>query len=424
MKNNFIIEIIMTIIILCTIIGLNNISLAENEELEANETTEENKIEETKNEENNNQDNANEIEETKEENETQEQDQQYKTVNSEPVTEVIKTKSSNAYLRNLGIKPYDFTGFRYGTTNYNVTVPENTKSIEVYAEAQDSKAKLAGIGIKTLEDTKTKVDVVVTAEDGTKKTYTINITKGEVKEEDNTSKTNTISEESNTDSNNTNIEEKSNGLASLKINDLTLSPDFKTHIYEYNLKYIGKEESLDIKTQPTNADYIVEVVGNTDLKEGENIITILVTDKNGENIATYQITVDKSLKGEIVTNSEDNQKYLISAGIIGTVFLIIVIVFIVKRKRNTDYYYEYEEEEEDDNDEYTVNKIEENGVRNMQDDEEELPKALHNKYGSENKYDYEEMSKEKARKSFLDGYDNIDNEYKNIRNNYKGKRFK
>lgn len=321
----------------------------------------------------------------------------------------------------LGIKPYDFTGFRYGTTNYYVTVPENTKSIEVYAEAQDAKAKLAGIGTKTLENTKTKADVVVTAEDGTKKTYTINITKGEVKEEGNTTKTNTISKESNTDSNNTNIEEKSNGLASLKINDLTLSPDFKTGIYEYNVKYIGKEDNLDIKAQPTNADYIVEVAGNTDLKEGENIITILVTDKNEENIATYQITVDKSLKGEIVTNSEDNQKYLISAGIIGTVFLIIVIVFIVKCKRNTDYYYEYDEE--DDN-EYTVNKIEENGVRNIQDDEEELPKALRNKHGFEKKYDYEEMSKEKARKSFLDGYDNIDNEYKNIRNNYKGKQFK
>lgn len=343
------------------------------------------------------------------------------TSNTQTTSKSETSKSSNANLKILGIKPYDFTGFRYGTTNYNVTVPESTKSVEVYAEVQDSKAKLTGTGTKTLDSDKTKADVVVTAEDGTKKTYTINITKGEVKEENNATKTNTTSKESNTTSKNTNTEEKSNGLASLKINELTLMPDFKTGVYEYSVKYIGEEAKLDIKAEPTNIDYIVEIAGNKDLKEGENIITILVSDKNGENIATYQITVNKSLKDENASNSEF---YLIIAGIIGVILVIIIIVFLVKRKRNEEYDYEYEEDEEENDSQSIVEKNKKNKVINKQENEEELPKALRNKHKFESKYDYEEITKEDARKNFLDGYNNDNYKDERSSNKHKGKRFK
>lgn len=323
-------------------------------------------------------------------------------------------KSSNANLKILGIKPYDFTGFKYGTTNYNVTVPENTKSVEVYAEVQDSNAKLTGTGTKNLEDAKTTADVVVTAEDGTKKTYTINITKGKATEENNTNKTaattsNTTSE-SNTTSKNAKTEEKSNGLSNLKINELNLTPNFSTGVHEYNVKYIGEESKLDIKAEPTNTDYTVEIIGNKNLKEGENIITILVSDKNGENIATYQITVNKSLIVEKNQNNSDNTKIIIVS--VAIVVLIGIIIFIIKRKRDSYYDYDYDEEEDND-DEY-------------EDDEEELPKALRNKHKFEDKYDYEEMSKEKARKNSQDGYDNSYHGYKDEKtgNKNRGKRFK
>ena len=44
-------------------------------------------------------------------------------------------ESSNANLSNLGIRPNDFSGFKPGTTTYNVTVPEDVESVEVYATA-------------------------------------------------------------------------------------------------------------------------------------------------------------------------------------------------------------------------------------------------------------------------------------------------
>ena len=92
------------------------------------------------------------------------------TTNQEP-----QEKSSNANLAILGIKPNDFTGFRYGTTTYEVEVPEEVDEVEVYAKVQDEKATMTGTGKKLLEKGDNKAQVVVTAENGATKTYTINI---------------------------------------------------------------------------------------------------------------------------------------------------------------------------------------------------------------------------------------------------------
>ena len=345
------------------------------------------------------------------------------TSNTQNSSKSETTKSSNANLKILGIKPYDFTGFRYGTTTYNVTVPENTKTIEVYAEVQDSNAKVTGTGTKNLEGTKTSVDVVVTAEDGTKKTYTINITKGEVQNESSKNEA-TSNNSSKENSKNVKTETKSNGLSILKINELNLVPDFETNVYEYKVEYTGKENELEIKAEPTNSEYVVEIIGNKDLKDGENIITILVSDKDAENIATYQITVN------IIDESNSNniQKYIVFA-IIGAI-LIVIFVFIIKKKRNR----EYEYEEDDESDEFdafgnSINNIERENAIKKEENEDELPKALRSKHKYENKYDYEEITKEDARKNFLDGYDNnINNDFdykaEKMKNKHRGKRFK
>ena len=346
------------------------------------------------------------------------------TSNTQNSSKSETTKSSNANLKILGIKPHDFTGFRYGTTTYNVTVPENTKTIEVYAEVQDSKAKVAGTGTKNLEDKKTSLDVVVTAEDGSKKTYTINITKGEVQNESNKNEA-TSNNSSKENITNAKTETKSNGLSILKINELNLVPDFETNVYEYNVEYTGKENKLEIKAEPTNSEYVVEIIGNKDLKDGENIITILVSDKDAKNIATYQITVN--IMDE--SNSKSVQKYIIW-GVIG-IILLVVIAFIIKKKGNKEYKFG----ENDENYEFDTfgnsfnNNIERENAIKKEDNEDELPKALRSKHKYENKYDYEEITKEDARKNFLDGYDNnINNDFdyktEKMKNKHIGKRFK
>ena len=218
--------------------------------------------------------------------------------NNESSTETtVKEKSSNANLKDFGIKPHDFSGFKSDNTSYKVTVPADTESVEIYAVLQDENAKITGTGIKKLELGDNNFDITVIAEDGTKKTYKINIIRdGEEKEQQEDKQEEEVVEEQNTEA----VQEQysGDGLASLNIENLELSPNFDTVIYEYTAKYIGENTTLDIKTTTTDPYYTVEITGNEELKEGENIINVLVSDPDGKNVATYQITVNKSLVDE------------------------------------------------------------------------------------------------------------------------------
>lgn len=325
-----------------------------------------------------------------------------KTTNSSSTNSSNK-KSSNANLSNLGIRPNDFSGFKEGTTSYAVTVPSDTDTIEIYATAQNSNAKISGTGSKKLETGKNTFSVVVTAEDGTKKTYTINITKSEGKGEN----TESIQEQYSGD-----------GLASLEIENLELSPKFDTTVHEYNVKYIGENTKLDIKATTTDPYYTTEITGNEDLKEGENIINVLVSDPDGKNIATYQITVNKSIVDEEALAKEEKQKekqekrkIILGAVGISIVIVTIIIFMIIRRKRNRQW-----------ENEYTVpfSGINDNeDVDNFNDDIEENTDIG--------------LTKEQARESFLNNYnknnydsDELDNYEEELpkKKKHKGKRFK
>lgn len=370
-------------------------------------------------------------------------------------------KSDNAKLSNLGIRPHDFTGFKYGTTSYEVEVPEDTEQVEVYATAQDEKAKITGTGTKTLEKGENKVQVVVTAEDGTTRTYTINIIRKTQEEKE---------EKTGEDTK----EDLGNGLEKLTIGSLKLSPEFKTNVYEYTVKYTGDSTKLEVQATPTDEKYEVEIVGNDNLQEGENFVTILVSEANGNNIATYQIKVNKSLVDEEAIAREEAKKkqrqQIIVIGTVGAIVVVAVIAIgaIIVHKRNQRLEREYA------GDFYDRDYEKENEVpRAFQEEnyqEEEVPRALKGKRFKEEdeeftkpqkneprkrefqeiekvfeeeevqpketlEEDFENMPKDKVKEEFLNGYTsrvNLDfdfeegNRYQNNRRKgkHKGKRFK
>lgn len=328
------------------------------------------------------------------------------TTPTNTTTNSTTKKSSNANLSNLGIKPYDFSGFKSGTTTYNVTVPNDTTSVEVYATAQSSSAKVNGTGKKSLELGTNKIDVVVTAEDGTTKTYTINITRQEGTE----ANTEIVQEQYSGD-----------GLASLKIGDLTLSPNFDTTIYEYTVKYIGEETKLEITATATDPYYTIDIIGNENLQEGENIINILVSDPDDENVAAYQITVNKSLVDEeaIAREKEEQKRKIIIASVVIAVVLaiIIVIIAVIRHRRNQEWDDDYGYDEDADYDD----KYEENNNQ-LEDYDNNM-----NYIGDEEE---NELTKEQAREKFLNNYNNDIEEEEDLmeetqkKKKHKGKRFK
>ena len=86
------------------------------------------------------------------------------------------TKSANNDLSSLSISGYEINPkFNKNTTSYSVSVPNEIREIDVNATVTDSKAKLNGTGNIKLSEGNNKVNIVVTAENGNTKTYTVNV---------------------------------------------------------------------------------------------------------------------------------------------------------------------------------------------------------------------------------------------------------
>ena len=255
---------------------------------------------------------------------------------TEPAKPTEEEKSSEARLSNLGIRPNDFTGFTKNKYEYDVEVPNDVSKVEVYANLVDSKAKIqSGTGNVELKEGANKVEVVVVAEDGkTKHTYTLNITRKTAEEEipaDSTETTEPTTEQATSPTTEqTNLDVF--GLSSLTIAGLNINPKFKTTTYEYTAGLTEDLSTLEIDAKPTSETGTVEIFGNENLQQGENTITIVVSDTaDAEKSATYQLTINKNYVPETVEevnwlnpSTWGLKQYVI----IGTLIVLIIIVVV------------------------------------------------------------------------------------------------
>lgn len=300
--------------------------------------------------------------------------------NSNPTTQQQpQTKSNVATLANLGIKgQYDFTGFKSSKTAYSVTVPNEAESVEIYASKGQSGQKITGTGVKQLNEGANTVNVVVTAEDGkTTKTYTINIERKASEETVENPEEST--EETSTE------EQEQFGLKELKIEGIEITPEFKTDVYKYTAKLNENKTRLELITTPTVENAEIEISGNEDLKDGENIITIIVKEKDTDKTATYQITVNKILDEQRVTNATINKiqlskkkMILLGSGVALLLIIIITIIVIIKRRKKVN----------NSSDEYYYSQLyssteakEENISKEVENDYEEQPKKTRHSKG-------------------------------------------
>ena len=279
-------------------------------------------------------------------------------------------KSNNANLSNLGIKPNDFKGFKISTTSYNVSVPNDVENITIYATAQDKKATITGAGAQKLNVGKNELNVIVTAEDGTTKTYTINVTREEGKNgaTENTTSNNTTNSVVSQDNKNSESD-----LKKLSIKGYNLTPSFSPNVYEYKVNVTENVSSLDIETEKANDNVSIDIAGNENFVEGENTITLLVYNEETKQNSTYQIIVNKTNKDENALNNtlndaekKANKIRIILLGSVVFIIICVIIFVIVKHRMNTD---DDEKYEYDDDDKERINL----------DEEEEFFKRLNNK---------------------------------------------
>lgn len=201
-----------------------------------------------------------------------------KTINIITQAELEASYSKNNNLSSLSIEGFTLTPeFNANTLEYSVTVPEDTKEIKINATAQDRKSSITGVGTQTVASGANKFQVVVRAENGAEKTYTINV---EVKDE-----------------NPINAEVDGKTYTVVKIKDNLPEASLYT---EYTVK-INDIEIPAYKNEYTN----LVLVG---LKDEEGKIALFIYDEKNNTYSSYheigvnKITIypldtDKQIKG-------------------------------------------------------------------------------------------------------------------------------
>lgn len=271
-------------------------------------------------------------------------------------------KSGDATLSLLGIgksakepSEYDFSGFTKNTYEYSVTVPYEVTSLDVYYTLSKSTSIADVSGSSDFKVGENAIQILVTAEDGTQKTYTINVTRESEKiatqqPNENEQNPNNKPEEVPTNQPDTN----SLKLETLEISKGKLSPAFDSSITNYSVTVGSSVTKLDITAVANDENATIEIAGNEELKEGKNIITILVRNSDNSEVVTYQINVTQKSGFDVVgfITDTENRNILIILGVI--LFLIIVIIVLLVKG---------EKDEEDDDFEIKPKKVKVKGKK-------------------------------------------------------------
>lgn len=180
-----------------------------------------------------------------------------------PISIRIPSSINTLSALSLGGIPINFSS---GITNYNVTT--SNSSTTVTATATDSRANITGTGTKTLNYGSNTINVVVTAENGAKKTYSIIVTR--------------------TDNRSSN-----NNLSTLKLSSGNLK--FNANTTQYNLTVANNVSKVDITA--TLADSKAKFVSgfgprSVNLNTGNNVVYIKVMSENGQ-VKTYTLNINR-----------------------------------------------------------------------------------------------------------------------------------
>ena len=176
---------------------------------------------------------------------------------------ITRKASSDATLKGLKVSSGTLSPtFASGTTSYTLTVPYSVTSLTVTPTVNNSEAKTSVTGNTSLKVGSNTVSIVVTAGDGTKKTYTITVTRSK---------------------------DTTNTLKSLAVSGYSLTPTFASGTTEYTLTL--EASSITVTATATSSVATVSGTGSKSLNWGTNTISVIVTSQSG-SIKTYKITVD------------------------------------------------------------------------------------------------------------------------------------
>ena len=204
------------------------------------------------------------------------------------------TPSSNNNLSSLSVS-VGAINFNKDVTSYNLNVDSDVSEVVINASVEDKTAVLTGTGTKSLSYGNNVLNVVVRAENGSEKTYTININRKDIRSDN-------------------------NALSSLSVNDGELSPAFNKGTIEYYLSVPYEVNVLSVNATAEDDKAKVNISNTNLLAEKTTDVKISVTAENG-SVRTYTIHTTRGKDPNKVLSTDNYLESLtVSDGILSPSF--------------------------------------------------------------------------------------------------------
>lgn len=200
------------------------------------------------------------------------------TLDTCEVTVKAKQLSSDASIKSLNLTVGTLNKtFSPDDLDYTITIPSGTKELDIKKaiSLNDSSAGLLVSGDSNLKNG-SKITAVVTAENGQQRTYTFTIVKEAI----------------------------DLSLKSLRVTGYTLDQAFDPNTLNYTLTIPYEAQDVTIQAA-ASSEASVSVSGATGLEVGKSIVTVTVSDNDG-NKREYKITVTREAENEEEDEEEEN----------------------------------------------------------------------------------------------------------------------
>lgn len=197
----------------------------------------------------------------------------------------INTNINNATLQVLRLDKEGLTpNFQKDIYDYYLTIKNDVNNLEILAIGENPNSNIEITGNTNLKEGSNLIKIQVTSQDGTQKNvYTINVTKT------------------------ANIELANTNLEILAIQNVLLNPPFDPNSIQYSSEISNDTTKLNIFAVPENEHAKVEIIGNSELQVGNNLIDVVVTAQNGFSKKVYQVNIYKrNLQEETKHQEEQN----------------------------------------------------------------------------------------------------------------------
>lgn len=203
--------------------------------------------------------------------------------NKESEEAVINNTNVSDDNTNLSILRLDQEGispdFNKDIKEYYFVTDKAINSINITAIPENSGATVTIAGNKNLKIGENTIDIKVESKDKSKTSvYKIYVTK-----------TN-------------NIELANANLETLAIRQGVLEPEFDSNMTKYKVEIANNIDKIDILAVPQKENATVKIIGNGEMKEGDNQVQVIVVAENRTTNKKYDVIVHRR-------NQEEEQKY-------------------------------------------------------------------------------------------------------------------